>query len=896
MYSSTYRFTLDLHSTVSQISLPVTIGDTNRAFNIRLADGGLPYTIEDGCVAMITFKRPGGTVLHEFCSIERNTLISYNFSQNANTAAEEGLHTCELVLYSGNIKIRYDENGDICTDEEGNIILDENGEILASPWFTMIVSGRAAKDTLDLSSEDKNVVDAMYVNEAARLSNEEARSNAEKERDEAEIARYENEYGNLEKGIVGRKYAEIAREEAEKARKEAENGRKTTFEANESERQATFGTNESARQESYERAEENRGLSYTEAENQRNVRYESAESKRDTYFNDNESDRQSIFGRAEEDRASSYTEAENQRDDLYESAENTRQEDFNKNEAQRETNETTRISKENERISKENERISNENIRIAAENTRNSRYEEAENSRNSAYSTAENTRNSRYESAESVRNTSYIDAEENRDEWYHDAENQRDDLYEKAEGTRWEDFNQSETLRDAGEKARVEAEEKRSVFYKDFNSRITQIENHIDPKYYITSAERAYERIVPANACPYIEINDIGTGLLSIDGSNKYSTEKPCDNLIPFPYAYTERTINGVTFTPQSDGGVKLKGKATASALFRLVENYSTKTGAPLTLSGGMTGISVTARKTSAQVADAAFLTASDSSVTGTLANGESLLYVGIYIANGTNCDAVIYPMLNYGSTALPYEPYYEGTKSTKVTAIESYGANLVDDEAFFKKAGFTKQSNGYWLGSNKTIPIFTNTERKAGSMSVAYMSKTLTANGTNNSVALALIYYTEGSPEYKALTTNGSTDYGRRTYTTDADRTVTEIWLSHGIPGTFEIKDLIINWGGVVDYKPYSAEPLFTYNIPKAIQDLPGYGMGLIDFENKKFIQYDSSEEPLLQPIEHDISAALAGFDNTLEVQAGGTLRFINEAKGAIPSTISYLAKEGTV
>ena len=850
---SVFKFNLDLHSSQSQVSLAVKQGDTDRAFQITLSDGGEPYILPASSVVTLLVKKPSGYIYSSGCIIKHNSLIEFQFTEGV--ATDPGINRCELAIYG--------------TDNE----------LIASPNFTMIVSNRAVNtEEIEVSTEDVNKFDTIYQSEAQRNINElgadltgntEGRVYNEKQRVENENLRNDNEFGNLEKGIVGRKYAE-------KAREDAENGRKTTFEAN-----------ESARQESYERAEENRGLSYTKAENQRDERYESAESKRDGLFNDNESDRYSIFGRAEEERESSYIAYEKARDDLYRSAESKRQEDFRQSEAQRQTNEATRISKENERISNENTRISNENTRIAAENARNSRYEEAENSRNSAYSTAENTRNSRYESAESVRNTSYTDAEAYRDEWYHDAENQREDLYEKTEGTRWEDFNSNEAQRDAGEKSRVEAEEKRSVFYKDFNSRITQIENHIDPKYYITSAERAYERIIPANACPYIELNDVGTGLLSIDGSNKYSTEKPCDNLIPFPYYTDSRTVAGITYTVNADGSIQIKGTASGYSTFVLTKE-----------------INLVAEKTySVNDKNKVILNYTLADGTSAWANfpftwqsGYTFGSLYIQIASGTTVNEVIYPMLNEGTTALPYEPYYAGTKSTKVTAIEHYGANLVDDEAFFKKAGFTKQSNGYWLGSNKTIHIFTNTERKSGSMSVAYMSKTLTANGTNNSVALALIYYTEGSPEYKALTTNGSTDYGRRTYTTDADRTVTEIWLSHGIPGTFEIKDLIINWGGVVDYKPYSAEPIFTIDIPKSIQNLNGYGFGTIDFDNMKFIQDYDENGALSNPIITDISAYLSGIDNTFEVQAGGTLRFVNEAKAAIPSTISYLAKEGSV
>ena len=66
MISSNYRFMLDLHSTQSQISLPVTLGDTARVWYISLADGGVPYIIEDGVLAKIEIKRPTGTFIEAF--------------------------------------------------------------------------------------------------------------------------------------------------------------------------------------------------------------------------------------------------------------------------------------------------------------------------------------------------------------------------------------------------------------------------------------------------------------------------------------------------------------------------------------------------------------------------------------------------------------------------------------------------------------------------------------------------------------------------------------------------------------------------------------------------------------------------------------------------------------
>lgn len=460
MYSSTYRFTLDLHSTVSQISLPVTIGDTNRAFNIRLADGGLPYTIEDGCVAMITIKRPGGTALAEFCPVERNTLISYNFSQNPNTAAEEGIHTCEIILY------------------------DSKGDILASPWFTMIVTGRAAKkDDLPISEENKTFIDGIVTEELARR--------------EAELARDKSEKGDNLDGLGGRMYAETQRKVAEANRAKAELG---------------------------ENLDGNGGR--VGAEKAR----VSAENERKTTFEQNESERQATFDQAEEERNTSYGASENQRDAWYQS----------------------------------------------------------------------------------------------------------------AEGTRNEDFAQNETQRQKAENARVEAEKKRSVFYKDFNLRITQIENHIDPKYFITLESKENSVVIPSNACPYIQLNSIGGY-----GGNGQNLLNP--DLLGLPVNYEEEDLYGQIFYPG---------------------DYTYVESSDITLGPGT--YTLTSSSYSVYLSGVPDCGSPSNEFTFTL---EETTTFRIVIPTDWSSDVEysgwLALMLNEGDYALPFEPFVATSDPQKVTAIE---------------------------------------------------------------------------------------------------------------------------------------------------------------------------------------------------------------------------------
>ena len=162
MNSSNYRFTLDMHSAQSQISLPALLGDTGRTLYISFSDGGKPYFIEDGCLAKISIKRPTGSSLEEFCTIENNTTVVYPFANNENTCAVEGIHDCDVTLY------------------------DLEGKKITSPRFTMVVSERAInRDDITLSDEDQTAIDAIIVAEAARQVAENERVANETKRQEA---------------------------------------------------------------------------------------------------------------------------------------------------------------------------------------------------------------------------------------------------------------------------------------------------------------------------------------------------------------------------------------------------------------------------------------------------------------------------------------------------------------------------------------------------------------------------------------------------------------------------------------------------------------------------------------------------------------------------------------
>lgn len=164
MRYSNYLFTLDVHKTLSQVSIPVTLGDTARQLFIGLTDGGKPYIIPDGCRATLSARKADGNCLLHDCIIEKNTTIRYDFTEQ--TASAEGMVKCQILLYG------------------------KNGRLIASPRFTMVVYADIVGYDV-LSESDLQSIGRMLAAEQERVAAENARVEAERGRVAADIARDE---------------------------------------------------------------------------------------------------------------------------------------------------------------------------------------------------------------------------------------------------------------------------------------------------------------------------------------------------------------------------------------------------------------------------------------------------------------------------------------------------------------------------------------------------------------------------------------------------------------------------------------------------------------------------------------------------------------------------------
>ena len=135
-----YRFSLDTQEIGSQVFLTVKQGDTNRRLIINLTEGHEPYTIAEGCTAVLAGTKADGNAIFNNAVIEGNNII-YDFTEQ--TVAAVGSMKCEIRLYM-------------------------EGRKLCSPNFTISVLPDAVSDAQIQSLTEVNTLTGL-INEATAL-------------------------------------------------------------------------------------------------------------------------------------------------------------------------------------------------------------------------------------------------------------------------------------------------------------------------------------------------------------------------------------------------------------------------------------------------------------------------------------------------------------------------------------------------------------------------------------------------------------------------------------------------------------------------------------------------------------------------------------------------------
>mgnify|MGYP003542331312 FL=1 len=377
---------------------------------------------------------------------------------------------------------------------------------------------------------------------------------------------------------------------------------------------------------------------------------------------------------------------------------------------------------------------------------------------------------------------------------------------------------------------------------------------------YYTDEEIAYQKIVPEGAEEY--------ALLKKVGGMTYK----CNNLIPYPYSQTTHTNKGITFTDNGDGTIMVNGTATGGNIFFDVCG-DLSTGIPWMecnlpagsyfLSGCPKGGSKSTYRLSFALKDEEGTKSFDSSDIGeglniTISKTATQMFCRAVIYDGMTVNNLTFkPMLNVGTTALPYEPFFEGLRDTKVTEIVSKGENL--ELISYPIPEAVQALDGYGWGINADCYNYIDYEKKQFVKRVERVDM-----GTLGWWETSGVVSRFGSPLKKLAKPTGSYNVA-----------VNAICSA---------------------YPNITQNFLFANNTGVSIQALTANNVYVYDANYTDTPSFKSAMSGVMlyyELIITDISDILTG-DNFIEVESGGTLEFVNEYKNAVPSTIKYIVKAG--
>lgn len=327
------------------------------------------------------------------------------------------------------------------------------------------------------------------------------------------------------------------------------------------------------------------------------------------------------------------------------------------------------------------------------------------------------------------------------------------------------------------------------------SKRITNLEQGLPAELFETDGTVAYQKDVPENVLPYASINRIG-GIL-----------KKSHNLLNIANA---KTIGGLGKITIDVDGTYIK-VAPSSSLYgiQFVNDGIFEAGKTYYLNADASQHHATNYGFKFQYTDG---TSGQISPYGVFTAEKEVSNLNYYISWGTGYETetiVSNIQAVEGDVDLPYEPYWEGIREAKVTAIKSVGANLFDYESY-RKNGKTYVIK---VIPNKTL--YRNAQISVGKYWEIY----------DNADALIGTFFSFDFTASNPLVLPSNAAYIR---SRDND---------FGLLAT-----LYLGYDSNTTYRPHVKR---TLPIPETVQAIHGYGWGVsesannyIDFEKQQFVQ----------------------------------------------------------
>ncbi len=362
----------------------------------------------------------------------------------------------------------------------------------------------------------------------------------------------------------------------------------------------------------------------------------------------------------------------------------------------------------------------------------------------------------------------------------------------------------------------------------------------------------AYIKDVPADALPVAEIGEVGGMTYKVNvGTEAAPVYELCSapvtevesvgrNLIPFPYKVNNSIIvgNGAKIEIKPDGSLSLSGSPTGYIDLVLYDGDLLWHGKQtMSLQGDFINVyfQITLYRSFA-----------DKTVVGTLQSKDVLIFdtndypdascINITVSRGTSGNAIdgtVYPMLNRGSTALPYTPYFHDILPIPeaVRALDGYGWGIsatVRNYIDWKNRKFVKMFGRVDMG---TLAWYAQPDHAGGfSVTISDIAK--------SSISVLCAAYPFGTNSF--------------------------YWSNYA-----NIPDKTIN----------TAPSNYIFIKDTAYTDAASLKASL----SGVMLYYE-----LAEPVITDISSLLPA-DNILGVQPGGTITPINEYGYAVSTTITY-------
>jgi hypothetical protein len=369
--------------------------------------------------------------------------------------------------------------------------------------------------------------------------------------------------------------------------------------------------------------------------------------------------------------------------------------------------------------------------------------------------------------------------------------------------------------------------------------RLANLEHHINPDYFYTDESVAYQKLVPADAAPYAQLNSVG--------GMTYKSK----NLVHIPdiqKGVGDNNIIDVNLTDKIYVSAEVCA-TTSSNIWRL----------ELTQLNGEKWYVM-----DKQLQDGGVyfnkITADNPVI--------SIKYRDTYITEGKYSKF----MITYGMTRVPYEPYYEDLRDAKVTAIRNHGANLTDGITIDPSVMINKEVY-------RELPLILG----QGTYTISFSSSVYWQSRSTN---ITKVTGAETSNAFVFTVNDNAPAFVRFRDAT-----------SSSTPWDYSTKIMVNRGDNALPYSPYYEQ---TIPLPTEITSLDGWGKGIegypntYDFESGTYTKYTDDGETLLEtPI---IVGIPTTFDNIIAVEGGGSLEFVNEYGYDAPSSITYLLQEGSV